>query len=177
MLKTVHQHQIRCAKNITQINRRWSRKKFIDQKPCFVFKECCQFFVNVFLYVSNQREHFQQFIWNMIFDFDLFGQTSQFFFIRGICINCFLKFQNFYFVYDLLFIIVCVKISLSIFFILWIDEYLTQFFCFFNRFVAFIVSIKIELIVYSFSWHRFFHRSLQSFFQWQRENVDFNDVL
>ena len=174
---TVHQHQIRCAKNVTQISRKWSRKKFINQKSCFVFKKCCQFFVNVFLHVFNQREYFQQFIQNMIFDFDSFDETSQFFFIRGIRINRFLKFQNLCFAYDLLFAVVCVKISFSIFFILWIDEHLAQFFHFFNRLTAFIVSIKIELIMCSLSRHHFFHRPLQSFLQRQRESIDFSDVL
>ena len=121
----VHHHWIRCAKNVIQISQKWNRKKFINQKSCFVFKKCCQFFLNVFLRVFNQRGHFQQFIWNMTFDFDLFDQTSQFLFIRDICINCFSKFQNFCFVYDLLFVIIRVKINLSIFFILLINEYST----------------------------------------------------
>ena len=63
------------------------------------------------------------------------------------------------------------------FFILWISEYSTQFFHFFNRFVAFIASIGVELIVCLFSWDYSFHHSLQSFFQRQRESVDFSDVL
>ena len=89
---TVHQHQIRCAKNVTQISRKWNRKKFIGQKSCFVFKKCCQSFVNVFLRVFDQRKHFQQFIQNMIFDFDSFDQTSWFFlFMAFISI----VFQNF----------------------------------------------------------------------------------
>ena len=174
---TVQQHWIHYAKNVAQISQRWNWKKFIDQRPCFVFKKCCQFFVNIFLHVFNQCEHFQKFIQNTIFDSDLFDQTSQIFFIRGICINCFFKFQSFYFAYDLLFVIVCMKISLSILFILWISEHLTQFFHFLNCLTAFIVSIKIELIICLFLWHRFFHRSLQSFLQWQRESVDLSDVL
>ena len=121
----VHQYWIRCAENVTQVSRKWSRKKFINQKSCFVFKECCQFFVNVFLRVFNQREHFQQFIKNMIFDFDLFNQTSQFLFIYNICINRFVKFQNFCFAYNHLFTIIHIKINVSIFFILWINEYST----------------------------------------------------
>ena len=40
---TVHQHQIRYVKNITQVSRKWSRKKFIDQKPCFIFKNVINF--------------------------------------------------------------------------------------------------------------------------------------
>ena len=122
---TVHQHQIRCAKNVTQISRKWNRKKFINQKSCFVFKKCCQFFIKTSWRVFNQHKHFQQFIKNMIFDSDLFDQMSQFFFIRGIYINRFVGFQNFFFVYDFLFVIICVKISFSIFFILWINKYLT----------------------------------------------------
>ena len=59
-----------------------------------------------------------QFIQNMTFDFDLFDQTSQFFFIRGIRINRFLNFQNFCFVYNFLFAIIRVKVNFSIFFIL-----------------------------------------------------------
>ena len=91
----------------------------------------------------------------MTFDFDLFGQTPQFFFIRGIYINCFSKFQNFCFVYDFLVVIVHVKIILPVFFILWINEHLTQFFHFFNHLAAFIASIGVELIVCLFLWHRF----------------------
>ena len=174
---TVHQHWIRCAENVAQISRKWNQKKFIDQKPCFVFKKYHQLFINIFLHVFNQRGHFQQFIRNMIFDFDSFDQMSQFFLIRDIHINRFLKFQNLCFAYNLLFAVVRVKIRFSIFFILWIDEHLTQFFHFFIHFAAFIISIEIQLIVCLFSRHLFFHHSLQPFFQRQRESVDLNGVL
>ena len=93
----MHQHQIRRIKNVTQISRKWCRKKLIGQKSYFVFKKCYQFFVNVVLCISNQGEHFQQFIKNIIFDFGSFDQTS-YFFSCDICINRFVKFQKFCFV-------------------------------------------------------------------------------
>ena len=150
----VHQHQIRCAENVAQVSRRWSRKKFIGQKPCFVFKECRQFFINIFLHVSNQRGHFRQFIRNMTFDSDLFDQTPQFFFIRGICINRFLKFQSLRFVYDLLLAVVRVEVSLPISFILWIGEHSTQLSRLLNRLAAFIAPIGVGPIVCSLPRHR-----------------------
>ena len=161
---TMHWQQIRRANDVTQISQKWCRKKFICQKSCFVFKKCHQFFVNVGLFIFNQREHFRQFIKNITFDFDLFDQTSQFFFIRDICINHFMKFQNFCFVYIFLFVIVYIKINFSIFFILWINKYLTQFFHFFNHLSAFIAWTKIESIMQSFSQHHFFHHPQQPFF-------------
>ena len=123
---TVHQHQIHCAKNVAQVSRKWNRKKFINQKPYFVFKKCRQFFVNISLYAFNQHGHFRQFIQNMTFDSGLFGQASQFFFIRGIHINRLSKFQSLRLAYDLLLAIVRVEVSLPIPFILWISEHSTQ---------------------------------------------------
>ena len=113
----MHQWQIRCAKNVIQICRKWCRKKLIGQKSCFVFKKCYQFFINVILCIFNQRGHIQQFMKNMIFDSDLFVQTLHIFFC-DIRINRFAKFQNFCFVYNFLFAVVGMKINLWILFIL-----------------------------------------------------------
>ena len=47
----MYQHQIHYIKNVIQISRKWNRKKFIDQKSCFVFQKCYQFFIKFFLRV------------------------------------------------------------------------------------------------------------------------------
>ena len=68
---------------VSKMSFRWVEseigKNSLIKNCVFFFKKCYQFFIKIVLRVFNQRGHFQQFIKNMIFNFDLFNQTSQFF--------------------------------------------------------------------------------------------------
>ena len=73
----MHQHRIRCAGDVTQVSRGWSRKKFTAQKPCLVFKGCRQLLASASLHASNQRGHLRQLTRNMNFDSGPFGHSFE----------------------------------------------------------------------------------------------------
>ena len=106
------------GKNLLIINRILFSTNVVN----FLSTSLCAFLININIFNNSLKR------WFLILIYLIKRQNI---FFRDICINCFANFQNLCFVYDFLFVIICMKMSLLVFFILWINKYLTQFFLFF----------------------------------------------